>query len=158
MVSFAQDYTYEFEWITNNETKKNLWKDIWMMSTISHVIHRFGFISIVYFTSAFLGFFMTGYLPVGFEVRPHTSQNHQPDHQIIINTLIGIIIKIQFVSTVCCGNHVSRVRRHLKRSSQRLCTGLVLNLINLLLAITWFLLTLYHQSSISYYLIREGFK
>merc|ERR1719300_605406 len=28
---------------------------------------RFGFISIVYVTSAFLGFFMTGYLPVGFE-------------------------------------------------------------------------------------------
>ena len=60
------------------------------MSTISHIIHRFGFISIVYFTSAFLGFFMTGYLPVGFEVRPHTSQDHQPDHQITINALIGV--------------------------------------------------------------------
>ena len=61
-----------------------------MVSTISHIIHRFGFISIVYFTSAFLGFFMTGYLPVGFEVRPHTSQDHQPDHQITINALIGV--------------------------------------------------------------------
>jgi len=44
---------------------------VYFLSFVGMILYtftfRFGFISIVYFTSAFLGFFMTGYLPVGFE-------------------------------------------------------------------------------------------
>ena len=46
-------------------------------ATMIITVIRFGFISIVYFTSAFLGFFMTGYLPVGFEV-------HHNHHLLIL--------------------------------------------------------------------------
>jgi len=44
---------------------------VYFLSFVGMILYtftfRFGFISIVYATSAFLGFFMTGYLPVGFE-------------------------------------------------------------------------------------------
>lgn len=44
---------------------------VYILSFVGMILYtftfRFGYISIVYFTSAFLGFFMTGYLPVGFE-------------------------------------------------------------------------------------------
>ena len=85
---------------------------------------RFGFISIVYVTSAFLGFFMTGYLPVGFEV-----------HQIPIITTITL--QVSLVSSrknqrtgkykdfflVCRRNYISWVRRHLQWTSECICPG-----------------------------------
>lgn len=44
---------------------------VYFLSFVGMILYtftfRFGYISIVYLTSAFLGFFMTGYLPVGFE-------------------------------------------------------------------------------------------
>merc|ERR1719209_2268123 len=44
---------------------------VYFLSFVGMILYTFtlplGYISAVYFTSAFLGFFMTGYLPVGFE-------------------------------------------------------------------------------------------